>query len=172
MAGAGYGQGSTEKAGASTYARYQSQYSVGGSTANRTSYRAYESRFKSSSYGNAGSYPAGTSRYRAESGDYAAGLSSSRYTAGSLRSNTSARFSVPDSAYRSSRSTASEYLGGSSYRSGGSSASFSRESGSRASIRSYTPAASSPSFRSSHSTYSAPSSSTHTSTAVHKKDKR
>lgn len=169
MAGAGYGQGNTEKASASTYARYQSQYSGGAVAANRSSYRVYESRFKSMGSANAGSYSAGTGRYRNESADYAAGLASGRYSGGSLRSNSSARFSIPDSAYRSSRSTASEYLG--SNRGSGSGASYNRDSGSRAAVRSYTPAASSQSFHSSHSSYSAPSS-THTGTAVHKKDRK
>ncbi len=160
MAGAGYGQGGTEKASASTYARYQSQNSGSNNTLNRSSYRAYESRFKSPGNANAGSYSAGTSRYR-KSADYAAGLSSGRYSGSSLRSNTTARFSIPDSSYRSSRVLSNESLRGNSYRS----------SGSSASVRSYTPAASSQSFHSNRSSYSAPSS-THSSTAVHKKDKK
>jgi hypothetical protein len=143
-------------------------YSTG---SKRTSYRAYESAFKAP--GNAGAYSAGTSRYRAESG-YASGLSSGRYSGGysggSLRSSTAARFSNPDSSYRANRSMANESWRGSSYGGSGSSASLGRESGSRSSVRSYTPAASSQSFRSNRSSYSAPSG-THASTPVHKKDK-
>ena len=171
MAGGGYGHGGNATASASTYARYQSKFSAGGSTVNSNSYQAHGSGFKSPDY--AGGYSAGTTRYRAESGrsGYAPSATSSRYSGSSQGFSSSARYSIPNSAYRSSRSTANESLGGSAYRGSGSSASYSRESGSRSSTRSYSPAASSQSFHSNRSSYSAPAN-THSSTTVHKRDKR